>query len=137
MPIRQAAEIHRLRHDPLPPTAVASPVEYQRAQREFLQAQIPPQPVLVATTMPPVYVEGWKWCIVCEASDCDNRPAYGWGIACCFECGRVYEGLTLPDEADEIERILSLRPKLSQRSWLPTETTADLQAQNETLGVGV
>ena len=77
----------------------------------------------------------WKWVVHCPV--CDNRPVYGWGIACCFECGAIYEGLTLSEDAAEITRILELRPKLSQRNWLPTETLADLQAQNIEIGVPI
>lgn len=132
MPIRTAADIHRLTRG-----ATAQPVtsatEYERAHREAM-ARRALSPVASAA-QPPVYVDGWKWCLVCAGADCDNRPAVGWGIACCFDCGAVYTGLTLPDAAAEIERILALRPKLSQRSWLPTESIADLQAENLSLGV--
>lgn len=135
MPIRTAADIHRLRIDARP-TPVATAGDYRRAQAQALHAINGPIPFL-AEEQPDVYVEAWKWVIRCASPDCDNRPAYGWGIACCFDCAAIYEGLTLPDAADEITRLLEQRPKLSQRTWLPTETMADLQAENATLGVGI
>jgi hypothetical protein len=133
MPIRTAAEIHRLRTDGHA-APVASLADYRRAHAQAIHA-LGLLPTL-SDEVPDVYVEAWKWCVVCATADCDNRPAYGWGTACCFDCGAIYQGLTLPDDAAAITSLLELRPKLSQRGWLTTETLDDLAAQNAMLGVG-
>jgi hypothetical protein len=114
---------------------VASMLDYRRAHAAAMIGL--GITMTVSAEQPAPYVEGWKWCIVCPDPACDNRPMVGWGIACCFDCGTVCQGLVLPDEAAEIERILAFRPKLSQRSWLTTETLADLEAQNVSIGVPI
>lgn len=135
MPIRTAANIHRLRHDPAAPTLVATELEYRQSHaRALIDLGIP---MSISTDQPAPYVEGWKWVVTCTTISCSNRPMFGWGIACCYDCGFVYEGLVLPDDAAEIERLLEQRPKLSQRSWLLTETLDDLIAQNLSIGVGI
>jgi hypothetical protein len=59
------------------------------------------------------------------------------GLACCYECGAIYERLELPAKADEIERLLVARPDLQTRNWRQGETVADLHAENRAHGIGV
>lgn len=121
--IQTAGDIHH----------VTTAAAYRTLQDGYMQQAH--KTVTLMETHPPVYVNGWKWCIVCAG--CANRPAVGWGIACCLECGARYEGLELPVDAVEIERLLARRPKISQRSWLPNETLDDLRAQNQSIGAGI
>lgn len=135
MSLRQAADIHKLRRDPLPPALVSSALEYRRAHAATMIAQ--GIPVIVSPDQPPVQAEAWKWCVTCTTVDCNNRPLFGWAIACCFDCGAVYEGLALPEDWVEIERLLELRPRRSSRTWLATESLNDLRAQNLLIGAPV
>jgi hypothetical protein len=50
-------------------------------------------------------------------------------MALCFECGAMYEGLTLPDDFDEIEQILTQRPHARFMHWT-NETLDELRAEN-------
>lgn len=133
MGIRTAADIHRVQRGHLR-VPIATAGDYLAALQQAMEAQGKPVRRLFAT--PAVYVDGWKWCIVCgDGVHCGNRPAYAWGIAGCFDCGAYYEDLVLPADADEIERILAFRPKLAQRSWYPGETLDALRAENASIGV--
>lgn len=136
MPIRHATDIHRINHPPPQrPTPVLTEADYRQAHAGAMVARgiIP----FASPDQPAPSVEGWKWVVKCTSPDCDNRPMWGWGIACCFDCGATYTGLVLPDEADEIERLLAFRPKLSQRTWLLTETLDNLREQNLSIGVDI
>ena len=114
--------------------------EYRALQRRHLHqvrmarpAWNVPDPQL-ATEHPPVIVSGGKWLIVCP---CGNGPSVHpeWALALCFDCGKVYEGLTMPEDAAGIEAALMQRPHLWQRQWAPGETVGDLLAENAALGV--
>lgn len=126
-----AADVHR----------VKTVEEYRNAHRNYRRAIGPTR-----SERPAVFVNGWKWCIVCANPSCDNRPAVfvtAWdgerpvsGLACCFEhdCGAIYH-VDFPDEAEAICAILAKRPSLRQRSWLPGETLEQLRAENRSIGV--
>lgn len=133
--IRTATHIHRLRHGARPSSLVINATEYRRAHLEWMTAAA--GTLIDVLDVPPVYVTGNKWCVVCVGPSCANRPVYGWGLACCFDCGRVYEGLTLPEDASEIDRLLTLRPHLSQRGWEPGQTLDDLRDENTSIGVPI
>lgn len=68
------------------------------------------------------------WQLVCE---CGNCPSYDpeWALAACFTCGAVYRQPP-PEDWREIQRILTLRPRLNNRHMLPGQTLADLVAEN-------
>lgn len=84
---------------------------------------------------PPVFVSGGKWLIECACGNCPSvAPEWG-GLACCFECGAIYEGCVMPEHAAEIARALAKRPRLIQRYWRPGLTIDDLQRENALLGV--
>jgi hypothetical protein len=80
------------------------------------------------------FVSGGKWIVSC---DCGNGPSADptWTIACCFECGAVYEDVSFPADAAEIERLLLARAKVGTRHWRVSETAADLARENAQHGV--
>lgn len=83
-----------------------------------------------------VLVSGGKWLVVCR---CGNYPSVhpDWRVALCFECGAIYEGLTMPEDAADIEAVLVERQAPANRAWLPHETIAELVAENVERGVAV
>lgn len=114
--------------------------EYRAMQRRIIVNGRALRPALqwrepwVAPAGRAVTVSGGKWVVSC---DCGNGPSAdpSWRLACCFECGAVYERLVFPDEAAEIERLLLARPRIGTRHWSPTETAADLARENARQGV--
>lgn len=87
----------------------------------------------VATPAP--IVSGGSWKIQCATADCGEHPLvkFEWGgLAICFGCGAVYEGIAAPADRAEIERLLLNRPEARTRnwSWPSPETVDDLRAQN-------
>lgn len=85
------------------------------------------------------FVSGGSWKVACGTPGCTDSPlvAFEWGgLAICFACGVVYEGVAEPAERAEIERILLNRPHPSMRNWnwpIP-ETLTELRAQNREHG---
>jgi hypothetical protein len=77
-----------------------------------------------------VFVAGGRWQLRCTTPECGNCPAVQpeWGLALCWDCGAIYEGLSVPD-AEAIERVL-LRRLMVHRNWMPPETVADLEREN-------
>jgi hypothetical protein len=72
---------------------------------------------------PPVGVSGGKVIIQCVTPGCHNFPsvALDWGgIACCVDCGAIYDGLEAPPRWEEIEAALVVRPNREHRHWDPT-----------------
>jgi hypothetical protein len=56
--------------------------------------------------------------------ECLNRPA-----------GGKWVGVDWPDNADDVESLLVMRPNPATRNWHAHETVADLLAENESRGV--
>ena len=81
-----------------------------------------------------VYVTFGKWLIRCV---CGNAPSVSpeWRLACCLECGAVFESLSIPDDYQAIESMLLARPALVNQAWLQPETVDDLAAENAAHGV--
>lgn len=80
-------------------------------------------------------VNAGRWltrCVICE-----NAPSAhpDWQLAICYECGSRYAPI-FPDTATraDIEWLLMERATRN-RNWLPTQTVADLQAENEEAGL--
>lgn len=69
-----------------------------------------------------------QWVMRCG---CGNAPSVSvaWDLACCFECGAIYRGLSFPPDRAQIERVLVAR-KRQHRNWEAPETLADLIADN-------
>ena len=122
---------------------VNTPADYRRAhvnaleqgRRQYPNLDWPSPWRSVARTR--VIVAGGAWQVPCATSDCVNFPAYDpeWGIACCWECGAVYE-LAPPEEWREAERVLVNRPARALRNWNwpALETIEMLRAQNREQG---
>lgn len=91
-------------------------------------------PFVSSSPVTPI-VNGGRWVVVCP--DCGNAPLYDpeWQLACCPDCGAIYEQLVPPSDWQAIEAVLMARPALYQRNWTPRETLADLVAENAAHGV--
>ena len=61
-----------------------------------------------------------------------------WRLACCLECGAVYEGavLLLPSDRPAIVAALVQRPQAATRAWIAPQSAADLLAENVAQGIG-
>jgi hypothetical protein len=82
----------------------------------------------VCNAVRPVYVALGKWLLRCV---CGNAPSVDpdWELACCCECGAIYEHVVMPPHWQDIEAALLLRPSILNHGWSPTETVADLHAE--------
>jgi len=89
-------------------------------------------------TTPPVeaFVNDGAWLVHCPADDCHGAE-YAWeeGFYFCTSCknsylGHKYRRLVFPVDRARIEELLLRRP-LKNRHWLPGETVADLERENE------
>jgi hypothetical protein len=85
--------------------------------------------------LPAVFVSNGKWLIECPCANCPMLEPEWDGLALCYDCGAIYEGLALPPDAAEIEAILIKRPKLGQRYWAPGQSLDTLIAINTELGI--
>lgn len=73
--------------------------------------------VHAATDLVP-FVSGGRWVVLCR--DCRNAPLYDpdWQLACCPECGAIYQGIAPPADATAIEETLMARPDAATRHWI-------------------
>ena len=95
---------------------------------------------------PAVGVSGGKILIECATEGCRNCPSvsFEWGgLACCLDCGAIYEGLEPPERWAEIEAALIVRPARERRHWdpnppngEPVKTVEDLVNENSAHGWG-
>jgi hypothetical protein len=85
-----------------------------------------------------------RW--VARCPDCPGGSSYVWidgpHVMWCLACtneaiAHKWRRVTVPADRLEIERLLSLRPRSSQRAWLPGETVEQLRAENESIGAEV
>lgn len=113
--------------------------DYLARQRETLEEGRRLYPHLVwpdpfrSHDTPLAFVSGGCWKVECTTPGCRNYPmvAPEWdGLACCYECGAIYEGVSLPPEAEAIEAILVERQEIGRRYWAPGMTVFDLLAQD-------
>ena len=77
-----------------------------------------------------------RWIVVCPACTMGAYTHPEWKMACCAECGAVYEGVQFPSKSERswIEALLLSRPR-SNQNWFPTETFFDLKKENLQHGV--
>lgn len=76
------------------------------------------------------YVNHGRWLADCVCgSGVMVDPSFQ--IACCFECAAIYSRIIFPTLYREIERRLVQRVRDAHRNWIPGETLAMLDAENE------
>jgi hypothetical protein len=103
-------------------------------------ATVPDEPRAIA------YVNMGYWVAKCPRPWCINVEWFGPGPNTGRVGGLGREGFTClrcelrcasdwPDFADEIWRLLERRPQIETRNWEPSETPADLLAENATHGL--
>lgn len=120
---------------------VNSADDYRARQREAIDAlrvQYPNLPWTlphVVAPNPAAFVSGGRWLVECRCGNCPALAPEWGGLALCYECGAVYEGVDLPSEAIDIERLLVQRDQPSMRYWNPAITVEALREQNATLGI--
>lgn len=125
---------------PLHVHGVRTEADYRALQSQFIARGRQVRPALqwrdpwVCADQPDVFVAGGKWLVACA---CGNAPSVSpeWRLALCFECGAIYEGVTMPPDAAAIEAVLSRRPHPINRAWRRPETVEDLQRENAAHGV--
>ncbi len=68
----------------------------------------------------PAIVSGGRWVVMCP---CGNAPSASpeWALACCFECGAVYEAVTFPADREAVEAALGRLPVGQPRHWAPKD----------------
>lgn len=81
------------------------------------------------------YINHGRWVINCVACHKGVLTRPDWNLACCSECGAIYEGtITFPQDP-RIEQLLKLRPDRSTQSWDHLQTAEDLLRENKELGL--
>lgn len=89
-----------------------------------------------------------RWIVDCPGDDCYASLHAGGdtGVCDCRDdnvCDHpeiphdLVFVVNYPDDADEISRVLNLRPARLNRNWGPPETLEDLKAENVTNGVKI
>jgi hypothetical protein len=73
------------------------------------------------------YVNHGRWVVDCPTPYCNE--AHLAGPVTCSGCGRSY-GPTFPEDRVLIDAALSRRVVVETRNWLPSETVANLEAEN-------
>lgn len=83
----------------------------------------------------PAFISRNRWYLHCP--HCRGGVSCGpaWPIACCFECGAVFDHVWFPENWKEIEAVLLARPALDNRHWLLGETLEQLIEQNVSRGL--
>ncbi len=121
---------------------VRTPADYRARQAQAIRdgralyPDLPWRDPWPCAERPPVFVSGGKWLVVCACGNCPSVAPEWAGLACCYECGAMYEGLVLPGRAAEIEQALVVRPGLAARHWTPALSVEDLLAENAAQGWG-
>jgi hypothetical protein len=119
---------------------VRDALEYRAKQRAYITNGRRTAPALnwrdpwLSLEKPEVLILAGKWICWCE---CGNYPSVHplWRLACCFECGAIYEGLTMPADAEVIAAVLAKRPRIATRAWLPPQSVEELRAENRAQGL--
>jgi len=62
------------------------------------------------------YINQGRWVVNCDCNGgCLTSPKFG--LACCFDCGRVFRNVGFPTNSGEIENELLKRKSLGNRNW--------------------
>ena len=109
----------------------------------YPQADLPPMSAVVATAAPlTARVNHGRWIASCDCGmpglprpGClvDLSEPLAWCVRCGNQAvGRGWRPVTIPPESlrRKIEAVLLCRPRPEHRNWEPTESVADLLAQN-------
>lgn len=119
---------------------VRTPEEYRAYQARVIahnRAHLPQRrwrdPFVADVAVQP-FVNAGRWVVSCPA--CANAPLYDpeWQLACCCECGAIFEEVEPPAEWRAIETLLMARP-LGNRHWMPGEPLAELARDNQAHGL--
>lgn len=102
-----------------------------------LEFRLPTEQALVDAL--PVRVERGAWIVDCPCGGAQFASRTDHRVYCpdCLNewAGGAWVATAWPAEVDEIERLLLARSMTVNRNWVPGETTADLQAENDAHGV--
>lgn len=85
-------------------------------------------------------VDANRWIVHCLTC---NGAEFAWKTTHMFMCVTCWNGtndfmfrpVDFPKRMKAIERVLMARPNPASRNWLPSETVADLEAENEKHGL--
>lgn len=90
---------------------------------------------------PQARIEHGRWLVDCVACSTVTSPQAAmahpdWRLACCGECGAVYDKVQFPMRPVrlEIERLLLFRAR-ENRNWFPLESVDDIRQENRAHGV--
>jgi hypothetical protein len=74
------------------------------------------------------YVNHGRWVVDCVCRGAGlTSPEFG--VSACFDCGRIYTGVTFPANHKDIERVLLQRSNKSNRNWVG-ETVDELTQES-------
>jgi len=82
-----------------------------------------------------VYAEAnhGRWIVNCP--NCNSADLLRvWARFTCQECHRIYN-IIVPENKNEIDKVLNLRPNATNRNWTPGETIEMLHLENVLHGV--
>lgn len=115
---------------------VRTPADYRTWQMIIVTAR--GGRVWITGVRVPAYINAGRWTADCHwcAKGMFTRP--DWALACCGECGALYEPGTIvfPDQADAAVQILLRRPNRDSQNWRnpnlnrPLQTIEDLAREN-------
>lgn len=73
-----------------------------------------------------------RWVAECAACHSGMFTHPEWRLACCAQCGAIYNGVDFPDAARlaEVTRLLLARPRVENQNWKPGEAVWKLRAEN-------
>jgi hypothetical protein len=125
---------------PLHVHGVRTAAEYRAKQRAYISNGRTQAPALnwrdpwLSTETTDVIILAGKWLCWCT---CGNYPSVhpDWRLACCFECGAVYENLSVPADAAAIAAVLAKRPRVANRAWVPPQSLDELRDENRARGL--
>ena len=86
----------------------------------------------LASEMQPIsaYINEGRWLVDCPCGN--GAPVLPQeSAAVCFSCGSVHTNVSMPADADAIERVLLRRKFRRNQNWFQSETVEQLQEENE------
>jgi len=80
------------------------------------------------------YINHGRWVVNCECNGA-GLTSREFGMTCCFDCGRVYNQIIFPENAQLIELALLDRRDQTERNWNIGESIELLKKDNSDHGV--